>query len=167
MAALQRIGIGRTRADRLAIDEHRARAARALGAAVLDGGEVQRVAQIAQQLLIFRDLRLAAVDVEYSHGLFSLRANSGATSQQRAVLGAKRHRHSPVSIIYSFSGIRNQFAAFFQNFVIFIAGRMKNCRNAQPGGASVRPCQKAPPSARRRERAGGASGTQQKFMGNF
>ena len=78
MAALQRIGIGRTRADRLAIDEHRARAARALGAAVLDGGEVQRVAQIAQQLLIFRDLRLAAVDVEYSHGLFSLRYEFGS-----------------------------------------------------------------------------------------
>jgi hypothetical protein len=81
--------------------------------------------------------------------------NSGATSQQRAVLGAKRHRHSPVSIIYSFSGIRNQFTVFFQNFVIFHSrkdeklpertARRRIC-SAMSKGASVR----QPPGTRRR-----------------
>ena len=46
------------------VHEHGAGAARALGAAVLDGGEPEVVAQVAQERLVARDDLLLAVDGE-------------------------------------------------------------------------------------------------------
>ena len=66
-AARERIGAWRTGAARLAVDQDGAGAACALGAAVLDRGEVQLIAQIAQELLIFCGRDLAAVDKKFSH----------------------------------------------------------------------------------------------------
>ena len=64
---VQRIGIGRAGADGIAVDEHGARAARALGAAVLHGREPQLVAQIAQKLLVFFGADLLPVHKENRH----------------------------------------------------------------------------------------------------
>ena len=68
VAACERIGKRGAGADGLAVDEHGAGAAGALGTAVLDGGQVQRIAQVAQQPLVLLHRHFRSVDKKYSHG---------------------------------------------------------------------------------------------------
>ena len=68
VAACERIGKRGAGADGLAVDEHGAGAAGALGTAVLDGGQVQHIAQVAQQPLVLLHRHFRSVDKKYSHG---------------------------------------------------------------------------------------------------
>ena len=76
--ALQLVRLGDARLGGLAIDEHVARAAGALAAPVLHGGEVQRVPQIADELLIFLDDDGLSVHGESGHIVLPPAAGSPA-----------------------------------------------------------------------------------------
>ena len=65
--ALQLVRLRDAGLGRLAVDEHMAGAARALAAAVLDAGKVQRVAQEADELLIFFTSHGLTVDHKSRH----------------------------------------------------------------------------------------------------
>ena len=69
------------------------RQARALRAAVLHGREMQLVAQVPQQLLIFWYLDLFAIDKKDSHCKNSLNLNFGSHVTE-ALFSAFRHRNS-------------------------------------------------------------------------
>ena len=68
VTAFERIGGRRAGPAGLAVDQNGTRAARALAASVLDARQVQLVAQIAQQLLIFGDIDFGSIDKKHSHG---------------------------------------------------------------------------------------------------
>ena len=93
---IQRVGIGRAGADGVAVNNDRARAARALRAAVFDARQMQHVAQIAQQLHVLFGAYLLPVDKENRHRKHPFSAASAKTdalsASQQAVLGVHRHR---------------------------------------------------------------------------
>ena len=66
--AVEPLGVRNAGAAGLAIDEHGACAAGALAAAVFYGGEMQLIAQVAQQLLLFGDGNFGTVYVKCCHG---------------------------------------------------------------------------------------------------
>ena len=66
--AVEPLGIRNAGAAGLPVDEHGACAAGALAAAVFYGGEMQLIAQVAQQLLLFGDGNFGTVYVKCCHG---------------------------------------------------------------------------------------------------
>ena len=112
MTACQRIGKRGAGADRLAVNEHGTCAAGALRAAVLHACQMQRIAQIAQQPLVFLYRDFCSVYKKYGHGK---KLPSFESRLSRHSRGCSRHR---ATVIPKFPGHGTKFLKIFYHYTI-------------------------------------------------